>query len=157
PGRHLRDEVPGARAAGGGARRRRIHQRHLRGGDAAGGAQHRLRLLPAGARLVRDVRADAGGAARAPAGHARPVEGGGVNLRIDPFHAPWRWPEALPWLAVVAAWFVWPDYLPLGTQVLIGALFALSLDLALGYAGIATLGHAAYLGLGAYVAGWLGK
>lgn len=80
-----------------------------------------------------------------------------IDPRNDPFHTPWRWPEALPWLAIVAAWFIWPNYLPLGTQVLIGALFALSLDLALGYAGIATLGHAAYLGVGAYVAGWLGK
>ena len=76
---------------------------------------------------------------------------------IDPYRAPFRWPELLPWLAIVAAWFLFPDRLPLGTQVLIAALFALSLDLALGYAGIATLGHAAYLGLGAYVAGWLGK
>lgn len=76
---------------------------------------------------------------------------------IDPYRAPFRWPEVLPWLAIVAAWFLFPDRLPLGTQVLIAALFALSLDLAMGYAGIATLGHAAYLGLGAYVAGWLGK
>lgn len=79
------------------------------------------------------------------------------SAALDPFRAPWCWPELLPWLAVVAVWFVFPDRLPLGTQVLVVALFALSLDLALGYAGIATLGHAAYLGLGAYVAGWLGK
>ena len=81
----------------------------------------------------------------------------GPRAAPDPFHAPWRWPEALPWVAVVAVWFLFPDRLPLGAQVLIAALFALSLDLALGYAGIATLGHAAYLGLGAYMAGWLGK
>src|SRR6185369_11842381 len=35
------------------------------------------------------------------------------------------------------------------------ALFALSLDLVLGYAGILTLGHAAFFGLGAYTAGLL--
>ncbi len=75
----------------------------------------------------------------------------------DPYRTPWRWPELLVWVLVVAVWFVLPDRLALGTQVLVAALFALSLDLAMGYAGIVTLGHAAYLGLGAYVAGWLGK
>jgi len=75
----------------------------------------------------------------------------------DPFRMPWRWAEFLPWVAVAAVWFLLPDRLALGTQVLIAALFALSLDLAMGYAGIVTLGHAAYFGLGAYVAGWLGK
>src|SRR5688500_14487266 len=63
--------------------------------------------------------------------------------------------EALPWLLAVAAFFLLPDYAYLGTQVLILILFALSLDLILGYAGIVTLGHAAYFGLGAYVAGML--
>jgi branched-chain amino acid transport system permease protein len=63
--------------------------------------------------------------------------------------------EALPWLLAIGAFFVFPDYLFLGTQVLILILFALSLDLILGYAGIVTLGHAAYFGLGAYVAGML--
>jgi branched-chain amino acid transport system permease protein len=38
---------------------------------------------------------------------------------------------------------------------MITGLFALSLDLILGYAGIATLGHAAFFGLGAYTAGLL--
>ena len=67
----------------------------------------------------------------------------------------WRVFEALPWLLAVGAFFAFPDYLFLGTQVLILILFALSLDLILGYAGIVTLGHAAYFGLGAYVAGML--
>ncbi len=44
-------------------------------------------------------------------------------------------------------------YLPLGTQVLIQIVFALSLDLALGYGGIDSLGHVAFFGMGAYVAG----
>ena len=65
---------------------------------------------------------------------------------------PW---EALPWLLAIGAYFAFPDYLFLGTQILILILFALSLDLILGYAGIVTLGHAAYFGLGAYVAGML--
>ena len=43
----------------------------------------------------------------------------------------------------------------LGSQILIVGLFALSLDLILGYAGIVSLGHAAFFGLGAYTAGLL--
>ena len=61
--------------------------------------------------------------------------------------------HALPWLVIVAFYFLFEDYLGLGAQVMIWALFALSLDLALGYAGIVTLGHAAFYGVGAYAAG----
>ena len=43
----------------------------------------------------------------------------------------------------------------LGSQILITGLFALSLDLILGYAGIVSLGHAAFFGIGAYTAGLL--
>jgi branched-chain amino acid transport system permease protein len=63
--------------------------------------------------------------------------------------------EMLPWLCAAGAFFVFPDYLALGGQILIMVLFALSLDLVLGYAGIVTLGHAAFFGAGAYVAGIL--
>jgi branched-chain amino acid transport system permease protein len=63
--------------------------------------------------------------------------------------------EALPWLAAAATYFLFPDYLPLGAQILITILFALSVDLILGYAGIATLGQAAFFGAGAYTAGLL--
>jgi branched-chain amino acid transport system permease protein len=63
--------------------------------------------------------------------------------------------EALPWIVAVGAYFVFPDYLALGAQVLATILFGLSLDLILGYAGIVTLGHAACFGTGAYVAGLL--
>jgi branched-chain amino acid transport system permease protein len=63
--------------------------------------------------------------------------------------------EALPWLAAVAAYFVFPSYLPLGGQILATILFALSADLVLGYAGIVTLGQAAFFGAGAYTAGLL--
>jgi len=66
-----------------------------------------------------------------------------------------HWAEALPWIAGLAVFFVFPGYLAFGTQVLISILFALSLDLILGYAGIVTLGHAAYFGFGAYAAGML--
>jgi branched-chain amino acid transport system permease protein len=66
-----------------------------------------------------------------------------------------RWTEWLPWAAALAVFFLLPDYLSLGARVLTYILFALSLDLILGYAGIITLGHAAFFGLGAYVTGIL--
>lgn len=68
----------------------------------------------------------------------------------------WRPAEIVFWVAVVAAFFVFPQNRVLGSQILITALFALSLDLILGYAGIVSLGHAAFFGLGSYVAGLLG-
>jgi len=66
-----------------------------------------------------------------------------------------RWWELLPWIAGVAVFFAFPNYLSFGTQVLITILFALSLDLVLGYAGIVTLGHAAFFGVGAYTVGMM--
>jgi branched-chain amino acid transport system permease protein len=68
----------------------------------------------------------------------------------------WRLPEVAFWLAVAAAFFVFPQHRVLGSQVLITGLFAVSLDLILGYAGIVSLGHAAYFGIGAYAAGLMG-
>jgi len=67
-----------------------------------------------------------------------------------------HWLEWLPWLAAIVCFFLVPEYLSLGARILIYILFALSLDLILGYAGIITLGHSAFFGLGAYVAGILG-
>jgi branched-chain amino acid transport system permease protein len=64
---------------------------------------------------------------------------------------------ALPWLAAVAAYFAFPEQLPLLSAVAIAALFAVSLDLIVGYAGVVTLGHAAFFGLGAYTAGILAQ
>ena len=59
------------------------------------------------------------------------------------------------WLLPVIAFFALPEYRVLGSQILITGLFAVSLDLILGYAGIVSLGHAAFFGLGAYAAGLL--
>lgn len=61
--------------------------------------------------------------------------------------------EALPWLIAIAVFFVFPERMTFGSQVLVMLLFALSLDLILGYAGIVTLGHAAFFGIGAYTVG----
>lgn len=67
----------------------------------------------------------------------------------------WSRVELAFWLVPVAAYFAFPGQLVLGSQILIVALFALSLDLVLGYAGIVSLGHAAFFGIGAYAAGLL--
>jgi len=66
-----------------------------------------------------------------------------------------HWAEGVPWLLALAVFVLLPDYLSLGARILTYILFALSLDLILGYAGIVTLGHSAFFGLGAYVTGIL--
>jgi branched-chain amino acid transport system permease protein len=71
--------------------------------------------------------------------------------------ARWHPAEIAFWLALAAAPFVFPGHLVLGSQVLITGLFALSLDLILGYAGIVSLGQAAMFGAGAYTAGLLAR
>jgi len=63
--------------------------------------------------------------------------------------------KQLPWLALAALPLALPGYEPLVTQVFVMILFALSLDLLVGYAGIVTLGHAAFFGVGGYTAGIL--
>jgi branched-chain amino acid transport system permease protein len=63
--------------------------------------------------------------------------------------------ETLPWIFALAAFFLFPDRMTFGTQVLVMIIFALSLDLIMGYAGIVTLGHAVFYGLGAYTVGIL--
>jgi branched-chain amino acid transport system permease protein len=67
----------------------------------------------------------------------------------------WKPLEIVFWLLPVAAYFLFPNHLVLVSQIMIVGLFALSLDLILGYAGIVSLGHAAFFGLGAYTAGLL--
>lgn len=67
----------------------------------------------------------------------------------------WRAWEALPWLIALAVPFVLADYQAFGAQVLITIIFAISIDLIVGYTGIVSLGHAAFFGLGAYTTGML--
>ncbi|HSI59525.1 MAG TPA: branched-chain amino acid ABC transporter permease [Ideonella sp.] len=64
----------------------------------------------------------------------------------------WGWPDAVLLAAAVATYFFADLYLALAASVLVMIIFALSLDLAQGYAGIETLGHAAFFGSGAYAA-----
>ena len=68
-----------------------------------------------------------------------------------------RWVEVAFWLALASCFFVLPDKRTLMSQIIIFGLFAVSLDMALGYAGILTVGHAAFFGAGAYAAGLLAK
>ncbi len=79
----------------------------------------------------------------------------GTAKAAAPAPARWRLVEALPWLCALAVPFLFPGYVGLGVQVLVAVLFVLSLDLVLGYAGIVTLGHAAFFGVGAYTVGLL--
>jgi branched-chain amino acid transport system permease protein len=65
----------------------------------------------------------------------------------------WGWLEIAFWVATLLPFVLFPAHLQLASQIAITALFALSLDLILGYAGIVSLGHAAFFGLGAYTAG----
>ncbi len=67
----------------------------------------------------------------------------------------WRPLEVAFWIAPILWTLVLPSYRLLASQVFITGLFALSLDLILGYAGIVSLGHAAFFGAGAYTAGLL--
>src|SRR5215469_3391908 len=69
--------------------------------------------------------------------------------------ARWRPYEYVFWLAALATLFLLPNKHLILTEIAIIALFALSLDLILGYAGILSLGHAAYFGFGGYCAGLL--
>jgi branched-chain amino acid transport system permease protein len=69
--------------------------------------------------------------------------------------ARWRPGEIAFWIVVVACGFLFPSRYLIMTDIVRLALFALSLDLILGYAGIVSLGHAAFFGVGAYSAGLL--
>jgi branched-chain amino acid transport system permease protein len=69
----------------------------------------------------------------------------------------WHPLEIAFWLATLLPFVLFPNYLSLASQIAIAALFALSLDLILGYAGIVSLGHAAFFGIGAYTAGLFSK
>ncbi len=65
--------------------------------------------------------------------------------------------EILFWIAAFATIYLLPERHLILTETVIWGLFALSLDLILGYAGIISLGHAAFFGVGAYAAGLFAK
>lgn len=81
----------------------------------------------------------------------------GSVARYLTHRARWRAPEIAFWVAAAATLFLLPGKHLILAEIAILGLFALSLDLLLGYAGIVSLGHAAFFGLGAYAAGLLAK
>ena len=70
-------------------------------------------------------------------------------------HARWHGSEIAFWILALSCAFLFPTRYLIMTDIVRLALFALSLDLILGYAGIVSLGHAAFFGVGAYSAGLL--
>src|SRR3984885_3612180 len=69
--------------------------------------------------------------------------------------ARWHWNEITFWVLALGCAFLFPSRYLIMTDIVRLGLFALSLDLILGYAGIVSLGHAAFFGVGAYSAGLL--
>ena len=69
-------------------------------------------------------------------------------------YKPW---EIALWLLVLASPFILSKHAPIINEIAIVALFAVSLDLVLGYTGIVSLGHAAFFGMGAYAAALFSK
>src|SRR6202790_3701580 len=67
----------------------------------------------------------------------------------------WRPSEIAFWILALACAFLFPSRFLIMTDIVRLALFALSLDLILGYAGIVSLGHASFFGVGAYCVGLL--
>lgn len=71
--------------------------------------------------------------------------------------ARWRWWELALLGALLLSWLLLPGHALLLNEIAILALFALSLDLILGYSGIVSLGHAAFFGFGSYAAALFAK
>ncbi|MET0544422.1 MAG: branched-chain amino acid ABC transporter permease [Variovorax sp.] len=71
--------------------------------------------------------------------------------------ARWRPWEFAVWVVAFALPLLVPSHALMVNEIAIVALFAMSLDLILGYAGIVSLGHAAFFGFGAYTAALFAK
>ena len=72
-------------------------------------------------------------------------------------YARWRWWEVALFVALPLSWLLLPRQALLLNEIAILALFAVSLDLILGYAGIVSLGHTSFFGFGAYAAALFAK
>jgi len=92
-------------------------------------------------------------------GQPQPVSSPMAIPACGPFETPWlrrRGLEILLWVSIpFIVWMAFPGYLVLASQIAAIGLFAISLDLLIGYAGLLSLGHATFFGLGAYTAGML--
>ena len=81
-----------------------------------------------------------------------------MNTQITLLQASrWKPWEPVLWLLAFAAPLVLPSHALIINEIAIVALFAVSLDLVLGYTGIVSLGHAAFFGMGAYTAALFAK
>jgi branched-chain amino acid transport system permease protein len=69
----------------------------------------------------------------------------------------WHWWELALLAVLVLSWLLLPGQSLLLNEIAILALFAVSLDLILGYAGVVSLGHAAFFGIGSYAAALFAK
>jgi branched-chain amino acid transport system permease protein len=91
----------------------------------------------------------------------KPVQDLSIRYEAEAGHlrqaSSWGPLELAFWLLTIAAFFLLPRQLVLLSRVAVMGLFALSLDLILGYAGIISLGQAAFFGLGGYTAGILAQ
>jgi len=80
-----------------------------------------------------------------------------MHATVLTFDAPTRSRALLPYAVLLglgaAVYWLFPGQLPLATRIAIMAIFVMSLDLVVGYAGLATLGHSALYGVGAYATG----
>ncbi len=86
-----------------------------------------------------------------------PVDAPSPAARSLRAYARWRWWELAVFAALPLSWLLLPGQSLLLNEIAIVALFAVSLDLVLGYSGIVSLGHAAFLGFGAYAAALFAK
>jgi branched-chain amino acid transport system permease protein len=89
-----------------------------------------------------------------PLNRALPVSAAKSSLSALHRMRPW---EPVLWLLAFAAPYLLPSYALIINEIAIVALFAVSLDLVLGYTGIVSLGHAAFFGMGAYSAALFAK
>lgn len=78
---------------------------------------------------------------------------------LNPLLVSRRWKpwEAVLWVVALVSPLMLPGHALIINEIAIVALFAVSLDLILGYTGIVSLGHAAFFGMGAYTAALFAK
>ena len=141
------------------------HHRAVPRLDPARHRRRRRQILCAEARRVRDLYDHDRGLDLAAAGPVRPQRGPVTRWpkparRSHPIlarRARWSPLEIAFWVFAFATIWLFPGKHLILTETAILALFALSLDLILGYAGIISLGQAAFFGLAGYCAGLLAK
>ncbi|MDM0058666.1 branched-chain amino acid ABC transporter permease [Variovorax fucosicus] len=86
------------------------------------------------------------------------MQGAAKDFQAALLHkARWRPWEFAVWLIAFALPLLVPSHSLMVNEIAIVALFAMSLDLILGYTGIVSLGHAAFFGFGAYAAALFAK